>query len=535
MQKVKEKKKIEEKARRRRMYRWIIFGGFSALIIIGVAVGLLIYTTQSFGLEGVSFSVESGFYENDIDLKIGPDGVFLTQPITVKYNMNGDDLGSTSELYNGSIKLEVPEEGYKLYTVTANACKENGECTDPEVVTYVLGKNLDEDVTIDIVNINSSQRNLYDYDTGIMVGGRTYDENEAVRSEGYIGGNYNNRGKGWMRDAYITRFDTSGELVWDQGAYIGISGGTSSAYDVKSIKVSMYSQEDKGNAETFRLRSGSQDQFSGNIRSSVISRLVDESHFDGGTGSRRMVVFLNGEYYGIFDLQNSFSEQNLVEKFGLTKKKNVEKNRGSERGVFESFGINKEHWDNLGLSENRRRLEELIDMEDYLKYYAILILANNTDWPMNNFEAWRYRNGDPLTNRYEDGRIRFLIRDTDLIYYTEGNIGWFEGAIGDIFVFLMEEKYNGVGSSFNKVMESECYRQEFIELLRELINGPFATENVLKIIDEEAAKIEHQVKLFSSEEEYNEWVKQIELMQKAVLKRENEIKSDVQKYLKVKI
>ena len=519
---------------RQRIYKWIILCVFGTLMIVGVAIGLLIYITHPFDLKGVSFSVESGFYSDSIDLEIKPDVAFLTRPITVEYNMNGDDLGSTSELYNESIRLEVPEEGYKLYTITATACKENGECTNPEVVNYVLGKNLNEDVTIDIVSINSSQKSLYDYDIGIMVGGRTYDENVVIGKEGFVNGNYSNRGNGWMREAHVTRFDTSGESVWDQDAYIGISGGTSSAYDVKSIKVSM-SIDDEDDIESYRLRSGSQDQFSGNIRSSVMSRLADESSFDGGTGSRRIAVFLNGEYYGLFDLQNSFSEHNLMKKFGLKKKKNVEKYKGSEKGVFESFGINKEYWDDLGSSKNRKRLEELVDMDDYLKYYAIMILVNNTDWPMNNFEAWRYRKSEPVINKYEDGRIRFLIRDTDLIYYTEGNIGWFESAIGDTFVYLMEEKYNGAGSSFNRVMKSEYYRQKFIDLLRRLLDGPFATQNVLKIVDEEAKKIERQVELFSSEEEYDEWIEQIELMKKAISKRENEIRINVQKYFGVKL
>lgn len=537
MQKIEEKEKIEVKTRRRRIYKWTILSVFGGLMIVGVIIGLLICITSPFELRGVSFNVESGFYDESIDLEIETDGGFWSQPSIVKYNLNGDDLENTGELFNESIKLEVPEEGYKLYTVTAKACKENGECTDSEVATYVLGKNLVEDITIDIVSINSSQKNLYDYDTGIMVGGRTYDENSANGGMGFIGGNYSNRGKKWMRKAYIVRFNDNGQKIWDQDAYLGISGGTSAAYGVKSLKIVMASKgEDGNNEETFRLRSGSQDQFSANIRSSVVDRLAEQCGFDGRTGTDRIVVFLNGEYYGLFDMQTTFSEHNLLQKFELGDEKKIKKFRGSEKSVFEAFGLDESYWENLDSSENRERLEKEIDIDDYLMYYAIFILTNNTDWPMNNFEAWKYKDVDNAQhNKYEDGRIRFLIRDTDLVYYTEGNIGWFEGAIGDIFVFLMEEKYNGARSSFKKVMESEDYRERFIDLLREYLDGPFATENILRIIDEEAAKIEHQVKLFSSKEEYNEWTKQIELMRKAVSKREGEIKVDVQKYFGVKL
>ena len=128
-----------------------------------------------------------------------------------------------------------------------------------------------------------------------------------------------------------------------------------------------------------------------------------------------------------------------------------------------------------------------------------------------------------------------MIRDTDLVYYTEGNTNWFDGAVGDIFEDFMKNEHNGKDSSFRKVMASDYYRQKFINMVKEWLEGPFKTENVLKIIDEEAEKIEHQVKLFSTEEEYEDWVGQIELMKKAASERENKVKADIQKYFGVKL
>ena len=534
MRKIKGKKKVKKKQERRNVQGWIIFGVVSILAVAGVTTGL-IYTYQSLGLKGVRFSVGSGFYDDDVELEIKPDGFFLTQPIDIKYNMNGDDLENTSELYNGSIKLEVPEEGYKLYTITATACKKDNECTEPEVATYVLGKNLDEDVTIDIININSSQKNLYDYDIGIMVGGKTYDENDKEESDGYVWGNYNNRGKKWMKDAYIIRFDISGQLVWDQVAYIGISGGTSASFETKSMKIALPSKNKHDQEEVFRLHSGSQDQFSGNVRTSIASRLIEESGFDGGTGTKRVVAFLNGDYYGLFNIQQNYSEYNLARKFGIEKEKYIKKHKGSEKNVFRDFGLEDEIWEDLDLTANREKLENLVDMDNYLEYYAIQILLNNTDWPMNNFEAWRYDKLNRLGDGYKDGRIRFLVYDTDLVYQTEDNINWFEGSIGNIFSFLMESKFNGRESSFKKVMESKYYCQKFVELLRELTNGPFATENVLKIVDEEMNKIERQVKLFNTDESFSKWLEQIELVKKAVTEQENEIKNNVKKYFGVEL
>lgn len=515
-------------------YKWYVIGVI--LLLFVVLVVLLIIMLNPFGLKGVTFSKESGFYNDSIEIELEPDGMLLVKQPAIKYNLNGDDLNDSGEWYNEPIRLESPEEGYALYSITAYACKDDGECTEPQVATYVLGKNLDEDVTLDIISINSAHKGLYDYETGIMVGGRTYDLNSTLGPLPFTMGNYNNRGKRWQRIASITRLDADGKIIWDEYGYIEISGGTSASYGIKSMKIILNHGKDHDESlETFRLRSGSQDQFSGNVRSSIVSRLAEESGFDGGVDTRRVVVFLNGEYYGIFDMQQNLSEYNLAKRFNIEKEKKIRKIKGPEDTVFNKFGLEKSIWDDLDLQENRDVLESKVDMDDYLKYFAIQILFNNTDWPMNNFEAWRYEGKSKTGNKYEDGRLRFIIYDTDLIYYTEGNIDWYDGAIGDVFRFLLESKYRGTGSSFGKVIKSDYYRERFIDIMGSLLKGPFKTENVSRIVDEEAEKIEHQVRLSSSDEEYEEWREQIELLRKAVSKREEEVKGIIKEFFKVEL
>lgn len=516
------------------MKYWLGVTGILLAIIMSL-VSFFVYF--HFGLRGVSivFDKKSGFYDDSIDVNIGIEGFSINSPVFIKYNMNGNVLNTEGEDYNGAIRLEVPETAYDLYTLSAMACDNDGNCTEPVVKSYVLGHNIDEDATLKIINVNCSQNDLDDYYTGIMVGGATYDMYRDLTEEGeYVLGNYNNRGKKWMRDAYITMFDTDGASLIDQYGYLGVSGWTSSAYSTKSLKVSMYIEDGENfREETFKLRSGSQDQFSGNIRSSLVSRLAEESGFEGGVSTERVVVFLNGEFYGIFDMQDTFSEVNMQRKYGIEKKKNIRKYKSAEKFVFEAMGIENDLWMNLDSVEGRRRLEEEIDMDNFLKYYAIQILVNNTDWPTNNYGAWRYEGKDEGNNKYTDGRARFLLYDMDITYYSDENIQWFEGINEDAFISIMENKYGGRDSVFPKVMETEYYRNRFIEIMRELINGPFRTENVLKIIDEEAAKIDHQVELWSTPEEYEEWKQWIEIMRNDAATREQEVRNDILEYFDV--
>ena len=88
------------------------------------------------------------------------------------------------------------------------------------------------------MSITSDRNNLYDYKTGILTKGKTYYDNLAKNGNAsYIEGNYSNRGEEWVRNAHMAIFDRDGRVSLEQNIGLGVSGGSSSAFDVKSLKV----------------------------------------------------------------------------------------------------------------------------------------------------------------------------------------------------------------------------------------------------------------------------------------------------------
>lgn len=494
----------------------------------------------------VLFSKEGGFYDTNVQLILTSAGNVVPGMAGIRYNLNGDAMYEASTLAyekDKPIVLEVPEEGYAVYTVQAAYCRNGGKCGKTYRETYVLGKRLEKDVNLDVMNILVDRQSLYDYDVGIMVKGKTYDE-EFDESADYVKGNYNMRTEEWIRDAYVVMYNVDGERVLDRGMGIQISGGTSAAVEVKSFKLvgnRKYGYDgipfDFGEGlqiyNSVRLRAG-QDDVYGKIRSSVASRLAKESGFDGMPETKHMVVFLNNEFYGILDAQQSYSDSYLAQKYELLDKGSIVKHKSSEIGALEAAEVDGLFKSDLSVAANREKLEAVVDMNNYLWYYAMQIMWNNTDWPMNNYEMWKYEGGskDEKDNPYEDGRWRFLVYDLDLIYYTKGNIAPFESATEDQFAALMGEKdvQRANGSSFKNVMASKYYAEKFVDILDLLINGAFTTKNVLKIVEEEAEKIEPQIKLNYSTSEYKEWQKNIELIKTAVRERNDIVRQDVKKY-----
>jgi spore coat protein CotH len=63
-------------------------------------------------------------------------------------------------------------------------------------------------------------------------------------------------------------------------------------------------------------------------------------------------------------------------------------------------------------ADNYRRACEMVDIDDYISYYAAELYVNNWDWPKNNQRWWRSRTTDPA-NPYMDGKWRPMMFDTE--------------------------------------------------------------------------------------------------------------------------
>lgn len=498
----------------------------------------------------IIFSEDSGFYDETITVSLNKN-IEIPSAASIYYTLNGDDPTVERLKYTGAIHLEKNSD-FVVYPLKA-VVYYDGEYSEIYEKTYVLCDDIHNEFDVEVVSITSDRNNLYDYKTGILTKGKTYYDNLAKYGNiSYIEGNYSNRGEEWVRNAHMAIFDRDGRVSLEQNIGLGVSGGSSSAFDVKSLKVYAGYAYDKKyddfymdiNSEeiqnfqysfvnkynSFRLRSGSQDIDFGNIRSSVASRLAQLSGADCATATKRCIVCLNGKFYGIFDMQQNYSNSYLANRFDLADSECIEKYKGSETKTYSEAGISEYFQRDLNDIKNRKLLEKYVDMDNFLLYYAINILCNNTDWPGNNFEIWRYTGDFEQNNLYSDNRYRFLIYDTDLMFNTESTPPFFAGCQADTFVALMENRYQASGSMFSNVINSAYYRNKFIMIVTDLLNTSFSKENVLKIIYEENEKISAIRKKFYSKEEVEAAEQYVTEMMQEVQNRSEEMENSFAYY-----
>lgn len=278
-----------------------------------------------------------------------------------------------------------------------------------------------------VISVVTEPDNLTDYDIGIFVTGKTFDEQKDTWTEN-TPGNYNQKGREWEREAYLQYFDPSGDLLYESPCGIRVMGGWHRKSVLKSLN--LYAREEYGGSERFHydfwgtgfqphkmtIHSGSNDYYS-KVHNPMVSELTRELNY-GTMHYEPCHVFLNGEYWGIYHLTEKYDTTYLAETYQVDPGTVLSVKAGRlENGSEEDFHLFEETQQfvinaDMTLEENYRRFQQLIDEQSLLDLYAVEIYCGrNFDWPSGNYHVWRtVSTGESGCG---DGKWRYLLYDMD--------------------------------------------------------------------------------------------------------------------------
>ena len=438
----------------------------------------------------VHFSKKDAFQEEAFDLILSA-GI---RGGTIYYTLNGDTPTTGSDVYTAPIRVEA---GLPMATTVVKAMVVRGGVESSVYTqTYFVGQGVSELFDTMVVSLTTDQANLYDEKTGIFTNwNEVNDENGS-----------------WERPAYIEFYEQDGTPMIAQGTGIAVSGHGSRGFDQKSIKLIASEQYDmdhpRFNYDFFEtdmagnttgqsynrlvLRNGGSDHEGTMIKWNVVSRLGKEAGIICA-GARPGVLFVNGEYYGIIQLQEKYTRYNVSAAIGSRKNDitKYEPNEVNSSRFGEYYG--KLHGD-LNDPERQESLEASVDMTDMLRHYAVNCIMNNIDWPFHNFLSWKCDTG--TNSAYADGRVRFFLYDLDGVYGDTSN-----SEIANVFDYLMQEPVEDMTDTLSILMKSDKYRTQFVNMVCDLTSTTFAADHVLQVIDEEDQKIAHSMALYYTDAE----------------------------------
>lgn len=479
-------------------------------------------------------SHDSGFYSDEIDLALStnadatiyytldsstPDSSSLvyTQPIAIRDNSDSPNVYSSMEGIS-SMDVYIPESNVdKCVVVNAVAITESGDASDVISKVYFIGYDGDRGSgyeNLPIVSLVIDPTDLYDYETGIYVTGRVYDESEH---EGYpetYPANYNQKGKEWERAAHFTYFEDDHSYSFDQEIGVRIHGGWSRAFNQKSFN--LYARKEYSGTKTFEkpffdtekmqtcmLRSGGyRDTFITKTRDSLNQDMSKDELF-AVQNSYPCVLFLNGEYWGIYNLQERFTEYYVEEHYGVDKDNVVIIENGEvDEGESEDIALYEElvnffEDNDFSDADSYEKVHQYIDVEEFAAYIATELYVGNIDWPGNNVRMWRAR--ETSDSFYEDGRWHFMMYDTDDSSNILNHMCSYDS---DPFTNETHWKYGPLdercilGLMLSKLTLNDDFKDLFMATFKRIGSENFAPEKVGEYLDERIELLSDPMILF---------------------------------------
>lgn len=464
----------------------------------------------------IAFSEEGYFFSKDLSL-----GIISKRPGKIYYTTDGSEPNQESKLYKKPIKLKAYDT-VMATSVKAKAYFEDGTESETIVHTYFVGENVKSRYDTLIFSVTTDPYNLYDYEYGIFVEGKLRDDwikaNPYDKIEPDDPANFNMRGRKSEREVFLEILEPDGTMVAAQNAGIRTYGGWSRANPQKSIKIFARKEYGKKNIryeffpqktaangsgkvqDTFKqlvLRNCGNDNGFAFIRDEILQTLAGQAGYQDYEAVRPAAMYVNGEYRGFFWLHEVYCDDYFEENYGEYQGEFEILEGGDAYKKVDEDGENAKRVDeyqkmydtyaNLDLTDdqNFNELCELIDVQNYLEYFAFQTYIGNWDWPHNNFKCYRYYAADNESYREApfDGKWRYLLHDLDF------STGIYEPERTGPLLNTIEEYVGKNGETretcplFGQLMRRSDCREIFIRKTTDLVNGVFAPDYFNRELD----------------------------------------------------
>ena len=467
----------------------------------------------------ISFSHNMTFYNETIDVEI----TCKDADAEIYYTLDGATPDSSSAKYIGPIPIRS-NNTVSATTIKAIAVK-GDESSEMRTKSYITGKDVFErfDDSTYVFVLSTDPYNLYDYYYGVAVEG--YVRDQWLENE-YKGGeipynapaNWYISGRESERDMYVEVYDSNGNKLIEQAAGARVVGGYSRANEQKSWRLIARNEYSEGNGkfkyafffgatdaygqlltrfDRITLRNGANDREFAGIRDEVALQLAQNAGFPDIQETVPAAVFLNGEYYGFSWVHEAYCNDYLENTYGGNKDnfRIVDGKENSVKGDDEQSVNDYNYMYELaagGLTDDARFEEfcSLVDIDDFMLYYAIQIYINNEDWPGNNFKAWRYypSEDEETASQYLDGRWRFMLFDVEYGMGLYGN-GHGEATLSTV---LNGRHMQGASELLKAVLERDDMKMKFANTICDLMYGEFSYDNAIKVINDKISESEKE-------------------------------------------
>ena len=518
-----------------------------------VLLGVLLLVAMWLPAQNLQVVPAGGFYQHAPQVTMTcPDTslrIFFTtdgQPPTAADRPYTHPLTLTSSLFSDAALYQVPmcppsnfhipDDGVQQVVVLrAAAFNSVGQRVGQVVTNTYLAQDLGNDSHgLPVVSICASRHDLTDDSTGIFVPGVCYNGDDWS-------GNYYQEGREWERVVNLELYLPDGQSL-NQQCGLRTHGGSSRRYAQKGMKV--YAREEYGD-KRFRARifeDTDVDAFKrlvlkpfacawthAGVQNMVTEQIARNLRLDV-PAIRPAVLYLNGEYWGIYFIQEKPDEHFLKDHYGGNEDYyNLMSNWVNllDNGTdvyFQEMML----WlatADLSIKENYEEACRLIDVDNFIDYQIFEIFIDNEDWPANNMRCWQYFMG----------KWRWIFYDGDAALK---HLEW------DGFAYATydgDEEYPASRIStllFRKLLENPIFQKRVVERYNDLchrILSYYSTKPYLDAaVDAIQEEIPFQIDRFHFPATHKKWCADVKEMDEFLRKRPAQAIAEMLKYISVK-
>lgn len=451
-------------------------------------------------------------FSNDNTYISSGDEIELSVPygdFTIRYTTDGTEPTASSAAYSGPIKLN------KSATIRA-ACFADGAISGGSVTrTFITEEKHD----IPVICLSTDPENLFNYNKGIFADG------PGKSSEfPYQGANF---WKDWERPVHFEYYETDGKLGVDFNAGIRVFGQYSRAIDQKSVSIHLreaygqnaviypfFKDNDVTEYHDLLLRTSGQDYNLSKLRDAFFHRVVKGQMDLDIMDCQPVAVYINGEYWGLYNLRDKENEDYLYTHHGTNPddvniiKANAKVLAGTNAEYKELLEYVSSH--NMSSDECYQYVCDRVDVDELINYWIVETFFCNTD--TGNIKFWR--------GNEEGDKWRWLLFDLD----------W--GLNGSTYHWnMIEEAFNprghGVGKMFSTTLmcglkKNKNFRDKFVETYAKYLQTVFAPERTTAILHEMADEIRSEIPRQNQRWQapgLETWENQINFLDKALTQR----------------
>ncbi len=375
-----------------------------AAVLLLLAVALLLGEQYAFSAAGadlqVVFSLPPGGYDEDISLAMQT----ANEEARIYYTLDGAlPDAQTAAVYEAPLSLDAGRP--QVVVVRAQAVLPDGSAGPVAGGSYLMGV----DSELPILSIIADPADLWDEERGIYA-------------------NHDGRGREWERPVDLTYVEAQGQTGFHIGGGLRIHGEWTrwfsdkkslrlyfrDEYGARKLQYPLFGDEGQIAFDNLYLHNSDKDLLL--FRNQLTERLFTQM---GGYAvrGRPLLLFLNGEPWGIYNIRERIDERFLRQTYGVPSAAINDTPNIAGRQSAAQRASDLPHWQNviafvrendLADPENYAYLQTQVDLANFVDYYLLQMYIANTDWPHHNMHQFR-----PWT---PGGRWQWIVWDNDLAF-----------------------------------------------------------------------------------------------------------------------